>query len=672
MERSKDSKKGKGLTSIKTKIALSIELPVLFVALIISVVVTITTLGNVSSSNEDNLKEYTTVAGQRISSLLSDFKTAASIVAGNPIVCDTSAEFQTRFDQLSSASSLLNASNCGITNAEGVNLQTKKDISNMDYFQYVKQNQTSFVSSPIVYEGKNGMTSVIMVSAPILENGVFAGIVFFGIDGSALQSYVADITYGKTGVCSIIDSTGRMIGSQDYNLVLENYSAIETAKTSPEIQPLVDLHTKMMKGGAGLEYFSYGGTKYLAAYEPISLSNGWNMNIIYEYDEMVAPVKASLLSIFIVLVVALAVCMLFSRQMTKSISDPINQCVDRLGRVASGDLNSPVPVVKTNDEIGVLALSTKNLVGGLSSVIQDVTKVLTELSQGNLDVTFDQQYEGDFVPIQKATSRIIHSLNDAMRQIGQTSSQVAVSSEQVSSGAQALSQGTTQQASSVQELAATIDEISQQVSRNAENAQQASERAGTVGQEALVSNKRMQDMLSAMDDISKSSNEIGKIIKTIEDISFQTNILALNAAVEAARAGAAGKGFAVVADEVRNLANKSAEASKGTSALIQNSLEAVKNGSKIADDTAASLSAVAEGIADVTGTVEKISAASSEQARSILQVSQGVEQISNVVQTNSATAEQSAAASEELSNQAQNLKRLVGGFRLKEQDGGSF
>lgn len=217
----------------------------------------------------------------------------------------------------------------------------------------------------------------------------------------------------------------------------------------------------------------------------------------------------------------------------------------------------------------------------------------------------------------------------------------------------------------MEELAESIGEISAQIAANAESAAKASQRAADVGREAAASDTRMQEMLAAMQELRECSREIGNIVKTIEDIAFQTNILALNAAVEAARAGESGRGFAVVAGEVRNLANKSAEASRNTTVLIESSLRAVENGAVLADETAKTLKRVVEGVGGVADAIDKISEASGEQAHSAEQVSQGIEQISGVVQVNSGTAEESAAASEELSAQAQILKELIGKFSIK-------
>ena len=258
-----------------------------------------------------------------------------------------------------------------------------------------------------------------------------------------------------------------------------------------------------------------------------------------------------------------------------------------------------------------------------------------------------------------------HNLSNTLTQVQQISEQVAEGSDQVSSGAQNLSEASAEQASSVEELAATITEISENIKRTADNAKEASEKVYSAQDALTVSNDQMQEMIQAMSVISHKSEDIGKIIKTIEDIAFQTNILALNAAVEAARAGEAGRGFAVVADEVRNLASKSAEAAKNTTGLIEGTIEAVNNGTDIANRTAQALVETVESAGTVVTYVDDISTSAAEQAESIFQVRQGVDQIAGIVQTNSATAEESAAASEELSAQAQTLKNLVEVFNLR-------
>lgn len=371
-----------------------------------------------------------------------------------------------------------------------------------------------------------------------------------------------------------------------------------------------------------------------------------------------------------IMLVSAALSIVFALYIARSIARPINACTDRLKLLATGDLQSPVPVITSRDEMGMLGEATKTIVTGLQGIIDDETYLLGEMAAGNFNVksTGAHYYIGDFTPLLLSIQKIISSLNNVLYRINESAEQVASGSDQVSGGAQALSQGTTEQASSVEELAATITEISKQVKDNAENAASASQKSNAAGDEVGRSNQKMEELICAMDGIFLSSQEIGKVIKTIEDIAFQTNILALNAAVEAARAGAAGKGFAVVADEVRNLSGKSAEAAKSTTELIENSIQAVENGTHLADEMAGSLKLVVAGTKDIVGTVNKIAAASNEQAHSIMQVTLGIEQISAVVQTNSATAEQSAAASEELSGQAQILKGLVSRFTLSDNE----
>lgn len=388
-------------------------------------------------------------------------------------------------------------------------------------------------------------------------------------------------------------------------------------------------------------------------------------------EELIENIRADQRNAIIMLsflgICSILISILFGSYITRAITVPVSELEQAADNLARGNLRAAAIGYTAKDELGHLADSMRSVVDSLLTIIQDEGNMLGEMADGNFNVRSkaEEKYVGDFGKVLESIERIKTSLSDTLMQINLSSDQVSSGADQVSSGAQALSQGAAEQASSIEELAETIRGISNHVKHNADYAEEANQRANAAGSEAGESNRRMQDMVSAMADISTSSREIGKIIKTIEDIAFQTNILALNASVEAARAGEAGRGFSVVAAEVRNLATKSAAASKDTAALIENSLNTVKSGTRIADETANSLDAVLESVGLVTEIIGQITASSIEQADSILQIEQGIERISEVVQTNSATAEESAAASEELSAQAQLLKDLTGQFRLE-------
>ena len=375
--------------------------------------------------------------------------------------------------------------------------------------------------------------------------------------------------------------------------------------------------------------------------------------------------------IIVVMVIATMIVLMMASKIIKSIVEPSSQVHEALVGFSRGNLSVPVTFEGKN-ELGDMCVALRTSQQVLNSVIKDISGTTSQMAKGNFDVELTATFPGDLAPIQQSINQFVIHISETIANISQSADQVTAGAEQVSNSAQALAQGATEQASSVEELSATITDISENAKKTSGAAEQAGEAVNQAGSQLNMSMEHVKQLNAAMENISSSSQEIGKIIATIENIAFQTNILALNAAVEAARAGSAGKGFAVVADEVRNLATKSDEAAKATKDLIDGSMNAVREGTEAVSKVTDALSETTASAASVTTLMGTVVSAVENQTTAIIQVTEGIDQISAVVQTNSATSEECAAASEELSSQANIMHQLMAEFKVSSKIGGGF
>lgn len=622
---------------------------------------TIDTLGQ-------TMTEMADTAAERIEEELNAYKNIAYVTGCIPTLSDRTATVEEKRAVVENQALSHGLQRGNIIGLDGISILDGKDYSDRAYVKSAMKGETA-VSEPLVSKITGQLS--IMVSAPIWEGGVpgkkVAGVVYFVPNETFLNDIVASLQVSPNGSAYILNNAGYTIAHKNMDNVKNRENTQEDAKTDKKLKDLAALEVRMTLGESGFGRYEYGGSRKFLAFSPIEGTEGWSLAINAPTKDFTQSTVNGIIITIILMVVFLAISSYMAYRLARQIGEPVKDCAQRLRLLAEGDLDTPVHEIHTGDETQILADSARTLVRGFRLMIQDMDEMLAEMSRGNLtaDSKCEEAYVGGYRGLLDSARKLSAQLSDTLRQINQSADQVSAGAEQVSAGAQALSQGATEQASAIEELAATINDISGKIIATADRAGDVHSQSSETGREVEQCNEQMLELVNAVRDIGESSSQIGKIIKTIEDIAFQTNILALNAAVEAARAGTAGKGFAVVADEVRNLASKSAEASKSTSVLIEGSARSVEKGMKIADETAASLQKAVISTENTVKAVDKITEATAEQSQAVSQVTQGVDQISSVVQTNSATAEESAAASEELSGQAVILKELVGQFKTR-------
>ncbi len=654
------------MRSIRKKITVCLMATVVIALVLVGSVSITLNYRNTVATVDQMLRETAVLASDRVTQELTAYKNVAMDTGLIPQLSDAEAPLEEKRAIIDERVSMHGFQRGNVVGANGISIFDGKDYSDREYVQQAMKGNV-YVSEPLVSKITGELS--IMVAAPIYSGGSrggrVAGVVYFVPPETFLNDIVTSIKVSENSRAYMINKSGDTIADTTLETITTQ-NIEQEAQSDRSLKELAAIHADMRQGKSGFGGYNTAQGPWYAAYAPVEGTDGWSVAVTaMKKDYLTDTYVGMALNVLVVIAASLA-SIVVALKLSNNISAPMRACAERMKLLVKGDLSSPVPQATGRDETAELTRSTAEMVEGLNDIINDIGYILTEMADQNLDVRsrHSEAYVGDFQSILSSMRTLKVQLSGTMQQINASAEQVSSASGQVSSGAQSLSEGSINQASSVQQLAATISDISASAKRTAEAAKEAGNFVGQAGAQLGTSVGYVQDLNSAMQRILKSSEEISKIIATIENIAFQTNILALNAAVEAARAGAAGKGFAVVADEVRNLASKSDEAAKSTKELIEGSIAAVTEGSQVVDKVTGSLQQTSVYAGHVTTQMDIVVSAVENQTMAIAQVTDGIDQISSVVQTNSATAQQSAAASEELSAEAGSLKDLVEQFTL--------
>ncbi len=523
-----------------------------------------------------------------------------------------------------------------------------------NFFALLKETDNLTTSSSTIFDGKLGIT----MGMPVRENQetVFYVVGVYKYD--TLNDVISSINLGKHGTAYMVNRDGLVTGHPDQSLVLTESTLAQLNDGNEESL------SHVMSGETGSEEYSIGNENMLMAFSPIR-GTQWFLVIQIpksDYDHLInAAMMVAILSTLAVLIISILVVLRLSR----SISRPVKSVTNRMVALSDGDLHTEVTHVNSRDELELMTQTLDATVESVNRYISDIQQVLTQIADGNLKVSAQVDYKGDFALIRTSLHTIIQSMNETIKGFRAAATRLAAMSEELNGQSGQLHQASLEQNQSTEALIHEVSHVKERLSSVTESSSQTRAKTEEIAQCIQEANSRMSSLTKAMDDISSNAQEITKIAKAIEDIAFQTNILAINASVEAARAGEAGKGFAVVANEVKQLAAKSAEAAQNATEMVTSTKDIIQTGVELTADTAGSFSAISSVSDQISAISDTLVAAVNSQQNALSLMDERIEAISEIADRNLQNAGGMEQASGSLAKEAENLQAQVDKFNLK-------